>query len=90
MAQAIVNPEDVHNFASALGQFNAELRDRMTTLRGLFANLGDTWRDQEHTKFAEEFERTVETLNHFYDVAEEHVPFLIRKAEAAQEYLDRR
>jgi uncharacterized protein YukE len=90
MAQAIVDPEDVRSFASALRLFNAEVRDRMTDLRGLFSALGDTWRDQEHVRFAEQFSLTMETLTRFCAVAEEHVPFLVRKAEAAQEYLDRR
>ena len=90
MAQAIVNPEDIRRFASTLHQFNGELRDRLVTLRGLFSALGESWLDQEQTKFAEEFNSTMEVFNHFSQVAEEHVPFLMRKAEAAQEYLDRR
>jgi uncharacterized protein YukE len=90
MAQAIVNPEDVRHFASALAEFNADIRDKMAALKGGFAALGDTWRDQEHAKFTDEFDKTIETLNHFHDVVEDHVPFLLRKAEAAQEYLDRR
>jgi hypothetical protein len=52
--------------------------------------LGDTWRDQEHEKFAQEFEQTVAVLERFLDSANEHVPFLLRKAERIEEYLQQR
>jgi hypothetical protein len=49
--------------------------------------LGDTWRDQEHEKFAEEFQQTVQVLKRFTESAEKQVPFLLRKAEKIEEYL---
>jgi hypothetical protein len=50
-------------------------------------SLGDTWRDQEHEKFAEEFQQTMLVLKRFMEAAEKQIPFLLRKAEKIEEYL---
>ena len=51
---------------------------------------GKSWRDREHDKFSEEFETTMTVLTRFIEVADEHVPFLMRKADRAEEYLRQR
>jgi uncharacterized protein YukE len=90
MAQAIVDPIELRRFAHHLKQFNAELRDRVAALHGQLVGLGDTWRDQEHEKFREEFELTMQALARFIVAANEHIPFLLRKAERIEEYLQQR
>jgi len=52
MPQAIANPEDLRRFAAELKQFNNQLRESTARLQAQFVRLGDTWRDQEHQKFA--------------------------------------
>ena len=52
--------------------------------------LGQSWRDQEHLKFAEEFDLTLKQLTRFTAATEKHIPFLIRKAEKIEEYLNQR
>lgn len=52
MSQAIVNPEELRHFAGNLKQFDAELQSNMARLQAQYHRLGDTWRDQEHAKFA--------------------------------------
>jgi hypothetical protein len=52
--------------------------------------LGDTWRDQEHEKFAQEFDALVRTLRHFHRSSEEQIPVLIKKAEWIDGYLGHR
>ena len=52
--------------------------------------LGTTWRDKEHEKFAQEFEQTMQVLKRFMEAASVHIPFLIRKAERVEEYLQQR
>jgi hypothetical protein len=52
--------------------------------------LGQSWRDQEHTKFAEEFEQTTRVMARFADATDRHIPFLMRKAEKIEEYLQQR
>ncbi|HMF19092.1 MAG TPA: WXG100 family type VII secretion target [Gemmataceae bacterium] len=90
MAKAIVDPGELRRFAQSLKHFNTELRDKMNVLHGQMVALGDTWRDQEHEKFAEEFTQTMHVLSAFVDVADQHIPFLLRKAERVEEYLQQR
>jgi uncharacterized protein YukE len=90
MPQAIVDPGELRRFALSLKQFNNEVRDRVAALHGQMLNLGDTWRDQEHTKFAQEFEQTMHVLAAFVENADQHIPFLLRKADRVEEYLQQR
>jgi uncharacterized protein YukE len=87
MAQAIVDPIELRRFAHHLKQFNAELRDRVAGLHGQLIGLGDTWRDQEHEKFTQQFEEAMHVVNHFLEASDQHVPLLLRKAERIEEYL---
>jgi uncharacterized protein YukE len=90
MSKAVVNPAELRRFAQELKRFNTNLRDQITVLQARMNDLGQTWRDQEHTKFVEEFEQTVRVLSRFNESADRHVPFLIRKAEKIEEYLQQR
>ncbi len=90
MSQAIVDPDEVRRFAHQLKRFNAELQGQMSSLHGQLMSLSQTWRDKEQQKFSEEFERTLQSMARFVDAAEEHIPFLLRKAERAEEYLRQR
>lgn len=90
MAQAIVDPMELRRFAHALKLFNGELRDRLAALHGQMVALGDTWRDQEHEKFVQEFEQTLQVVEHFLGGSDQHIPFLLRKAERIEEYLQQR
>ena len=90
MARAVVDPAELRRFAHNLKHFTAELHHQLAVLQGQFSALGDTWRDQEHEKFAREFVQTVQVLSQFLTSANEHVPFLVRKAERIEEYLQQR
>jgi WXG100 family type VII secretion target len=90
MPQAIVNPEELERFAQNLKQFSSQLRDTTSRLQGQFNNLGDTWRDQEQAKFAQEFQQTMRVLQNFMRVADDQIPFLMRKAQKARDYLNQR
>jgi uncharacterized protein YukE len=90
MSQAIVNPAELRRFAHNLKTFNEELQSHLASLHGQMLNLGETWRDQEHAKFVEQFEQTLVLLNHFVEAANQHVPFLVHKAERIEEYLEQR
>lgn len=87
MPQVIVNPEEVRRFAGDLRQFNRGVNESASRLHGQFRRLGETWRDQEHARFAAEFEQTLVAIRRFMEASEQYVPFLIRKAEAAEAYL---
>jgi uncharacterized protein YukE len=90
MAHAIVDPEELRRFAHNLKQFNNDLHNRMLVLHGQLVNLGSTWRDKEHEKFSQEFEQTLQVIKRFVEHANEHIPFLLRKAERVDEYLQQR
>ncbi|RMG32389.1 MAG: hypothetical protein D6725_17650 [Planctomycetota bacterium] len=90
MPQAIVDPAELRAFAQALRQFNADLEDRALALAAQLDALSATWRDQEHKKFAAEFEEHMKTLRRFIDANNRHVPYLLRKAERIEEYLQQR
>jgi len=88
--QAIASPEELERFAHDLKQFNAQLSDSTSRLQGQFSRLGDTWRDQEHQKFAQEFEQTMRVIHRFMQVSDQHIPFLLRKAQRVRDYLQQR
>ena len=90
MAQAVVNPEELRRFASQLKRFNNEILNQMTAVHGQLVGLGQTWRDKEHEKFVEEFEQTLTVMRRFVEATNQHVPFLLRKAERAEDYLQQR
>ncbi len=90
MSQAVANPEELERFARELKQFNVQLRDSMSRLQGQFNGLGETWRDQEHQRFAREFEQTMRVLHQFQRTSDEHIPFLLRKAARIRDYLAQR
>jgi uncharacterized protein YukE len=87
MPQAIVDPSELRRFAHHLKQFTSELQTNMSALHGQMVGLGNTWRDQEHEKFTEEFQQTMQVVRRFLEAANEHIPFLLRKAERVEEYL---
>ncbi|MBN2022858.1 MAG: WXG100 family type VII secretion target [Pirellulales bacterium] len=90
MPQAIVDPEELRQFARNLQRFNQELQDRLSVLAGQLAALGKTWRDQEQKKFVEEFEQQTRTMARFVELTEQHIPYLLRKAELIDQYLQQR
>jgi hypothetical protein len=62
----------------------------MSKLGAALGTLQQTWRDQEQAKFAEEFEETMRSLQRFLKSSEVYVPFLLRKAERIEDYLNQR
>ena len=90
MPQAIVDPEELRQFARNLQRFNQDLQDRLTALAGQLAALSKTWRDQEQKKFVEEFEQQARGLARFIELSEQHIPYLLRKAELIDQYLQQR
>jgi len=87
MSKAVMDPAEVRRFAEELKRFNLDLQNRITLLQARFAALGETWQDQEHARFAEEFRQTMKALLKFMEVSSQHTPFLLRKAQRIEEYL---
>jgi uncharacterized protein YukE len=90
MPQAIVDPIELRRFAHNLKKFNQELEERLTSLRAQLNALGSTWRDQEHKKFTEDFDEHMKVIAKYVEATNEHAPYLLRKAERIEEYLQQR
>lgn len=90
MSQAIADPDELRRFAEELKRFNNDLQNSMSSLNARFSALGDTWQDQEHLKFAEEYKDTMKTLRKFVEASNAQGPFLMRKAQRIEEYLNQR
>lgn len=90
MSQAIVDPAELRRFAATLKRFKADLQTNAAGLHGQLIALGDTWRDQEHDRFRQDFEQEMQGLERFYEMADEYIQYLLRKAERIEEYLTQR
>ncbi len=90
MPQAMMDPEQVRRFAEELQRFNHDLQNRLGSLQARFGSLGDSWQDQEQTKFSDEFKQTVKALKKFIEMSDQHVPYLLRKAQRIEDYLKQR
>ncbi len=88
MSKAVVDPEELRRFAFDLKRFNTEMQSQISGVQRRFVKLGETWQDQEHQKFAEEFEKIIGAMAKFVDASDQHIPYLLRKAQKVQEYLD--
>lgn len=90
MAQAIVDPSEVRKFSSELRRFNEELEKNLSQINAKLGFLGQTWRDQEHKKFQDEFNQTINILRPLMNKINQYNQFLGRKAGAAEKYLQQR
>ena len=90
MSQAIVDPAELRRFAHQLKQFNEDLEQRMSALANQLHALSASWRDQEQKKFTEEFEQHLKLIGRSIDATNQYAPFLLRKAERIEEYLQQR
>ncbi len=89
MNQAVVDPEQLRQFASHLKLFAEELRSRSTTLAAQMNQLQQTWRDEQQRKFSEEFMDQLRGLSRIVQATEQHVPYLLQKADQIDAYLGR-
>lgn len=90
MPQAIVDPEELRRFAQSLKKFSGEMQERITSLNSQMVGLERTWRDQEQKKFSEEFQQHMKMMSRFVEVVDRHIPYLMRKSEIIEEYLQQR
>ncbi|HOC54144.1 MAG TPA: WXG100 family type VII secretion target [Verrucomicrobiota bacterium] len=88
--QIHLTPEELDNFARVLEQFSNQLDESTKTLNNNLQQLGDTWRDPAFAEFDEEFNNTRQNIDNFIKIADEHVAFLRRKAEASRVARDQR
>ena len=87
MAQAIVDPGELRRFAQLLRRFNEELTEKSGVVAAQLNHLGQTWRDQENLRFTEECSANMKALGRFVESNEQFIPYLLRKAQLVEEYL---
>jgi len=87
MTQAIVDPAELRRFAQMLRRFNEELNEKTASVASQLSQLGQSWRDQEQQRFAEEFVNNMKALGRFAESNEQFIPYLLRKAQLIEEYL---
>ncbi|MEZ6057684.1 MAG: WXG100 family type VII secretion target [Planctomycetaceae bacterium] len=90
MTQAIANPDELRAFALKLKQFNTTITDQAAMLANQLETLSGSWRDQENAKFTEQFQEHLRLLGHFVEANNGHIPYLLRKADRLDEYLQQR
>jgi WXG100 family type VII secretion target len=89
MNQAVVDPEQLRQFAGHLHRFAEEMKQRSSGLASQMNQLEQTWRDEQQRKFAEEFTTQMRQMTRLIQTTEQHVPYLMRKAEQIDAYLGR-
>ncbi|MEO9592801.1 WXG100 family type VII secretion target [Rhodopirellula bahusiensis] len=89
MNQAIGDPDQIRQFASQLARFAEELRQRGTGLSAQMNQLEQSWRDEQQRKFNQEFQDQLRQLQRLVQATDEHVPYLMRKADQLDAYLGR-
>jgi len=77
-------------FWGKLKRFNDDIQSKVLAMQARFSSLGESWQDQEHDKFAQEFQQTLKTLKRFLDISNKHAPYLLRKAQRIEAYLEQR
>jgi len=89
MNQAIGDPDEIRQFASQLSRFAEELRQRGGGLAAQMNQLEQSWRDEQQRKFAHEFNDQLRQLQRLIQATDQHIPYLLRKAEQLDAYLGR-
>ena len=90
MAKAVADPNEIRRFAQELKKFNGDIQGNLQVIQARLNSLSDSWRDQEQAKFEEQFEDTTKSLAKFLKASEQHIPFLLRKAQRLDDYLQQR
>lgn len=89
MSQAVGDPDQIRQFAAQLAQFTEELRQRGSSLAAQMNQLEQTWRDEQQRKFSQDFQDQLRQLQRLIQATDQHVPYLMRKAEQLDLYLGR-
>ena len=82
-----MDPEQLRRFAANLKIFSEDLQQRSAALSAQMNQLEQTWRYQQQRKFAAEFEVQLRQMAKLVEASKQHVPYLMRKAEQAEQYL---
>jgi len=85
MQGAKIITEELQNFVTNLERFNMEVEEETDSVYGRAKMLGETWRDPSYERFIEEFDRAVQGMRDFVEASNQHIPYLQRKIQEAEE-----
>jgi len=80
MAKISVDPDAIEKFALKLKTFNEQLSVGAKNLNAEYKTLASTWRDQEFHKFSIEYDNAMKNIKRFFEVSNQYVPKLQKKA----------
>lgn len=88
MAGVINDVDALTEFRAHLIQFNKDLADGFTTIRGHWRELGDVWRDDMYVQFGEALEEVTRGIELYLTTTEAHEAHLAALIEQLRGYLD--
>jgi len=74
------DPDAIEKFARKLKSFNEQLSVGSKNLNIEYKTLATTWRDQEFKKFSQEYDNAMKNIKRFFEVSNQYVPKLLKKA----------
>ncbi|WP_406042463.1 WXG100 family type VII secretion target [Succinimonas sp.] len=89
MAGVHATPEELDRFTGTLESYLNTVESETDHLKSAFAELGDSWQDQQRQSFEEKFQQLINAFSCFKEDAEEQIPYLRQLAEDLRTYLSR-
>lgn len=88
MASVYIDPDQVDDFAALMLAMSRDIETQVRGVRGDFVRLGDSWRDAEYFRFAQEIQAAEQTMRRYLEELENYVNFLKQKAADARAMQD--
>jgi hypothetical protein len=88
MAGVINDVEALTEFRAHLIQFNKDLEEGFSTMRGHWRELGEVWRDDMYGQFGEALEEVTRGIELYLSATEGHEAHLAALIEQLRGYLD--
>lgn len=89
MAQIIVNPDELRRFAATLEQYVANIDEETGRISTAFNVLGETWKDDKHAQFENDFSELQAQIAAFKNKAADYAPYLYSLAASLDPYSGR-
>lgn len=86
----IRNVDDLRAFAGYLRSLAGSLLEEFSRARQTMYAVNEGWQDIENQRFMEEFEQSVDAINHISEHMELYSDFINRKCDIVEQYLNTR
>ena len=82
------NPDEMRQFAYHLNKLAMDFRGLKDSTRAKMNHLSQSWRDNENTQFAQQFEQDIKPLEKLIETAERYSDFLKKKASKLDDFIN--